>query len=70
MRICRQLTDNRLAARKLTARHFRDNSPAEYGLFLASDVEFGAEADEIVFSEQVASLPIVGADTYLNKLLC
>jgi AraC-like DNA-binding protein len=50
-------------------RHFRDNSPAEYKLFLASDVEFGAEADEIVFSEQVASLPIVGADTYLNKLL-
>ncbi len=67
--ICRQLTDNRLAPRRLTVRHFRDYSPAEYKLFLASDVEFGAEADEIVFSEQVASLPIVGADTYLNKLL-
>ena len=69
VRICRQLTDNRLAPRRLAVRHFRDNSPAEYKLFLASDVEFGAEADEIVFSEQVASLPIVGADTYLNKLL-
>jgi AraC-like DNA-binding protein len=69
VRICRQLTDNRLAPRRLTVRHFRDNSPPEYKLFLASDVEFGAEADEIVFSEQVASLPIVGADTHLNKLL-
>jgi hypothetical protein len=48
-------------------RHFRDSTPAEYKSFLASDVEFGADADEIVFSEQVASLPIVGA--YLNKLL-
>jgi AraC-like DNA-binding protein len=69
VRICRQLTDNRLAPRRLTVRHFRNNSPPEYKLFLASHIEFGAEADEIVFSEQVASLPIVGADTYLNKLL-
>jgi hypothetical protein len=30
VRLCRQLTDNRLAPRKLTVRHFRDNSPAEY----------------------------------------
>jgi AraC-like DNA-binding protein len=36
---------------------------------LASDIEFEADADEIVFPSQVASLPIVGADTYLNKLL-
>ena len=28
-----------------------------------------AETDEIIFPEQVASLPIAGADTYLNKLL-
>ncbi len=47
----------------------RYSGPAEYKSFLASDVEFGADADEIVFPEQVASLPIVGADNYLNKLL-
>jgi hypothetical protein len=69
VRICRQLTDNRLAPRKLMVRHFRDSTPAEYKSFLASDVEFGADADEIVFPGQVASLPIVGADDYLNKLL-
>ncbi|XIA64769.1 helix-turn-helix domain-containing protein [Bradyrhizobium sp. TZ2] len=69
VRLCRQLTDSRLAPRKLTVRHFRDCTPAEYKSFLASDVEFGTDADEIVFPEHVASLPIVGADTYLNELL-
>jgi AraC-like DNA-binding protein len=69
VRICRQLTNNRLAPRKVTVRHHREGTPAEYRSFLASDIEFEADADEIVFPSQVASLPIVGADTYLNKLL-
>jgi AraC-like DNA-binding protein len=69
VRICRQLTGSRLAPRKLTVRHFRDSTSSEYKSFLTSDVEFGSDADEIVFPEQVASLPIVGADSYQNKLL-
>lgn len=69
VRICRQITDTRLAPRKLTVRHYRDSTPAEYKSFLGSDVEFGSDADEIVFPEYLASLPVVGADTYLNKLL-
>jgi AraC-like DNA-binding protein len=69
VRICRQLTNGRLAPRKLMVRHFRDSTPAAYKSFLGSDVEFGADADEIIFPEHFASLPIVGADTYLNRLL-
>jgi AraC-like DNA-binding protein len=69
VRICRQLTNSRLAPRKLMVRHLRDSTTAEYRSFLASDVEFGADADEIVFPKHFASLPIVGADTYLNELL-
>jgi AraC-like DNA-binding protein len=53
----------------LTVRHFRDSTPAEFKSFLANDVEFSADADEIVFRKRVASLPIVGADPYLNRLL-
>src|SRR5260370_37629469 len=68
VRICRQLTNSRLAPRRLMVRHFRDSTPAEYKSFLASDVEFGADSDAIVFPEQVASLPIVGSYTCLNKL--
>lgn len=60
VRIRRQLTNNRLAPRKLTVRHFRDNSPAEYKLFLASDVEFGAEADEIVFRNRSLLFRLLG----------
>jgi AraC-like DNA-binding protein len=69
VRICRQLTNNRLAPRIMTVRHHRDGTPAEFRSFLASDVKFDADADEIVFPSLVASLPVVGADTYLNKLL-
>jgi AraC-like DNA-binding protein len=69
VRICRQLTNTRLAPPRMTVRHHRYGIPAEYRSFLASDVEFDAETDEIIFPEQVASLPIVGADTHLNKLL-
>jgi len=69
MRICRQLTDTRLAPRHLKVRHRRDATPAEFRTFFGTDIEFGAEADEIVFPSPVASLPVVGRDNFLNDLL-
>jgi AraC-like DNA-binding protein len=69
VRLCRQLTDSRIAPRELKVRHFRDSAPAEYKAFFASDLEFGSDADEVVFSEDVASLPLVRADTHLHELL-
>jgi len=47
VRICRELTNSRLAPRRLMVRHFRDSTPAEYKSFLASDVAFGAD-DEFI----------------------
>jgi hypothetical protein len=32
-------------------------------------VNFGTEADEIIFPGVVSRLPIIGADAHLNKLL-
>jgi len=69
VRICRQMTDTRLAARHLRIRHRRDETPAEFRSFFGCDVEFGAASDEIIFPASVASLPIVGRDNYLNDLL-
>jgi AraC-like DNA-binding protein len=69
VRICRKLTDDRIAPRRLKVRHFRADPPADFKTFFRADVEFGADADEIVFSAPVASLPIVGRDNYLNELL-
>jgi AraC-like DNA-binding protein len=69
MRICRKVTDSRLAAQQLKVRHFRVDSPPEFNSFFGREVEFDADVDAIAFPAQIASLPIVGRDTYLNKLL-
>jgi AraC-like DNA-binding protein len=69
VRICRQVTDTRLAPRHLRIRHRRDEVPAEFRSFFGCDVEFGADSDEIIFPASVASLPIVGGDNHLNDLL-
>jgi len=69
VRICRQVTDTRLALRHLRIRHRRDETPAEFKTFFGCDVEFGADSDEIVFPVSVTSLPIVSRDNYLNSLL-
>ena len=69
MRICRQITETRLAPRHLRFRHNRDALPAEFRTFFGTEVEFGTGADEIVFPAHVASLPVVRRDNYLNDLL-
>jgi AraC-like DNA-binding protein len=69
VRICRQVTDTRLALRRLRIRHRRSETPAEFRSFFGCDVEFGADRDEIILPASVASLPIVGRDNYLNDLL-
>jgi AraC-like DNA-binding protein len=69
VRICRQVTDTRLAPRNVRIRHGRDETSAEMRTFFGCDVDFGAASDEIIFPASVASLPIVGSDDYLNDLL-
>src|SRR6516165_6233866 len=69
MRICRQITETRLAPRHLRFRHNRDAIPEEFRTFFGTEVEFGTGADEIVFPAPVASLPVVKRDNYLNDLL-
>ncbi len=69
VRICRQVTDTRLAPLHLRIRHRRDETPTELRGFFGCDVEFDAASDEIIFPASVASFPIVGHDTFLNDLL-
>lgn len=69
VRICRQVTDGRLAPSRLKIRHQRNQIPAEFRRFFGIDVEFGADADAICFPRQIALLPVVGRDGYLNELL-
>ena len=69
VRICRQVTEGRLAPSRLKMRHFRNGTPAEFRAFFGSDAEFGADADAVSFPAPLASLPVVGRDEYLNELL-
>jgi AraC-like DNA-binding protein len=69
IRICRQLTDTRLAPRLLKVRHRRDAPPSEFRTFLGCDVEYASNANEIIFPKSVSSLPIASADCYLHELL-
>jgi len=69
VRICRQVTDGRLVPSRVGVRHVRSRAPEEFRAFFGSDVQFGADCDAISFPAPVASLPIVGRDSYLNELL-
>ena len=69
VRICRQLTDTRLAPLLLKVRHRRDVPPSEFRTFLGCDVEYASSTNEIIFPKSISSLPIVSADCHLHELL-
>lgn len=69
MRICRRITDTRLAAESVKFRHVRNPVPPEYETFFGAEVEFGAEADLMTLPPFAPALPSIGRDTLLNGLL-
>jgi AraC-like DNA-binding protein len=69
VRICREVTDSRFAPSRLRVRHTRPELPAAFKAFFGVEVEFGSDADEIVLSAPVASLPAARGDAHLNRLL-
>jgi AraC-like DNA-binding protein len=69
MRTCRQLTNRDLRLRRVRMIHRHSAAATELNAFLGCDVEFGSDADEIVFSENIEAIPIVTGDPYLNALL-
>jgi AraC-like DNA-binding protein len=69
MRICRQVTEMRLAPRHLRIKHAPTGSSQDLEAFFGHEVEFDANVDAIVFPAPFASLPIVRRDVYLNRLL-
>ena len=69
VRMCRAIADSRFAPRRLKVRHVRPEPPAAFRAFFGAEIEFGADADEIVLSAPVASLPAARRDTHLNGLL-
>ena len=68
VRICRQLTGLRLLPNRVRLMHHRPRN-AEFAKFFGDDIEFGATADDITFSNNIRQSPVVSADPYLNELL-
>jgi AraC-like DNA-binding protein len=68
VRICRQLTNRQLLARRVSFTHRRSREPAEFKSFFGSDVVFGASV-EIAFSRSINEMAVVSADPYLNEIL-
>jgi AraC-like DNA-binding protein len=69
VRMCRQLTDRRLVPSRTRVIHHRAKTPPDFKSFLGSDIEFGAEIDELAFPAAVKAMPLIGADPHLNRLL-
>ena len=68
LRTCQQLTGLRLRPERVRLTHRRLPN-AEFSRFFGGNVEFGAAADDITFSNGIRQSPVVGADPYLNNLL-
>jgi AraC-like DNA-binding protein len=69
VRICRQLTNRQLPARRVSFAHWRSGEPAEFKSFFDRDVVFGASADEMAFSGSINEMTVVSGDPYLNEIL-
>ena len=68
VRICRQLTGLRLTPDRVRLMHHRSRK-TEFAKFFGDNIEFGATADDITFSNNIRQSPVVSADPYLNKLM-
>ncbi len=61
VRICRQVTDTRLAPSQLKMRHVRSETPEEFRTFFGCDVEYGADADAVSFPDSLPNFPLPAA---------
>jgi len=69
VRMLRQLTGTRLVPQRVCFVHPRKRGARELSSYFGCEVEFIADADEIVFARSAGALPVVNADPYLNRML-
>jgi AraC-like DNA-binding protein len=65
---CRQLTNRSLTAEKISFIH-RGDRTSELQSFYGCELQFGADADKMIFHRTSRNTAIASADPYLNKLL-
>jgi len=68
VRLCRQLTGLQIVPTCVKLVH-RRSSYSELAESFGCDVEYGADRDELAWQPAARNLPVVGADSHLNRLL-
>ncbi len=68
LRVCRQLTGQRLSLARVRFAHRGAMSP-ELLEFFGTDIKFDADVDDIALVTGAGHLPIITADPYLNTML-
>jgi AraC-like DNA-binding protein len=69
LRLCRQLAGRNLAPIRAKFIHHRSGDLGPIRRLFGCAVEFGANADEILFNVVVMELPLVAGDPFLNELM-
>lgn len=69
VRFCRAMAGRDLQPRAVKMMHQRIPESGELDTFFGRAVDFGADADVVLFSGDVSKLPNISADPYLNRLL-
>ncbi len=69
VRIARALTGGRVAPRHVKLRHRRPQIPGGPTAQLGCAIDYAADRDEVSFPASSAALPVVSADTHLNRIL-
>lgn len=69
VRLCRQLTGKNLSPLDVRLTHRRTEMPADLRTFFGCAIEFGAPADQVIYSGDVKGDALPNADPFLNKLL-
>jgi AraC-like DNA-binding protein len=69
IRVCKALTGRSLKPTIVRLVHQRSTGSSALENFFGCKIEFGADADQIIFDKEATQLRLVGADPYLNETL-
>jgi AraC-like DNA-binding protein len=69
VRVCCLLSGRQLLPKHVSMMHVRSERMPRFARVLGNDIEFGSDADEIVFSADSAETMLVNADPRLSKIL-
>lgn len=69
VRLCRHLVARRLNPLRIKIAHRRTEVPGDIAAWAGCEFLFGSNVDEIEFAPSSHRLPVVSADSYLNRLL-